>query len=93
MKFLINFCLVSLLIFTACKEGKKTDKVVEEAKQEIAFASFGDKITSDKAMTSAEMFDTFKALKAGDTVSVKFASSIKEVCTKKGCWMKLPLGE
>ena len=29
----------------------------------------------------------------GDTVNVKFTSAIKEVCVKKGCWMKLPLTE
>lgn len=29
----------------------------------------------------------------GDTINVKFASKIKEVCSKKGCWMKLPLGD
>jgi hypothetical protein len=32
-------------------------------------------------------------MKVGDTIDVKFASSIKEVCSKKGCWMKLPLNE
>ena len=32
-------------------------------------------------------------MQAGDTINVKFASNIKEVCSKKGCWMKLPLDE
>lgn len=93
MKLIIRFFALTLLVFTACKQEKKQDTVVNLNTKEVVFASFGDKITSDKALTSAEMFEKFKTLKAGDTLNVKFASKIKEVCTKKGCWMKLPLGE
>jgi hypothetical protein len=32
-------------------------------------------------------------MKAGDTINVKFASKIDEVCSKKGCWMKLDLAD
>ena len=39
------------------------------------------------------MLGKFNSLKVGDTINVKFASKINEVCTKKGCWMKLPLVE
>ncbi len=39
------------------------------------------------------MLAKFNTMKIGDTINVKFASTIKEVCSKKGCWMKLPLGE
>jgi len=91
MKYLAQICLITLLFLTACKEAKKETKAVEQPKQEIAFASFGDKITSEDAITSAQMFDKFKTLKKGDTVNVKFASSVKEVCSKKGCWMTVPL--
>jgi hypothetical protein len=92
MKYLIQFCLIVLFAFTACKEGKKTDKEVEQPNQEVVYDSFGDKISLDKAITSEELLAKFKTMKAGDTINVKFASSIKEVCSKKGCWMKLPLG-
>ena len=51
------------------------------------------KISADKAMTSDEMFAKYNTMKVGDTVNVKFASKINEVCSKKGCWMKLPVGE
>jgi hypothetical protein len=57
------------------------------------FDSFGDKITKDTALNSKEMLLKFSDLKVGDTINVKFASKIKEVCSKKGCWMKLPLGD
>tara|TARA_R110002049_G_scaffold4377_9_gene30567 strand:- start:4816 stop:5328 length:513 start_codon:yes stop_codon:yes gene_type:complete len=94
MKLVVRFCVIALLAFTACKEGKKESKEVEvPAAKELAYASFGDKISKEEAMTSKEMLAKFESMNVGDTVNVKFASEIKEVCVKKGCWMKLPLAE
>jgi hypothetical protein len=39
------------------------------------------------------MLRIFKSLKEGDTIKTKFVSEIKEVCSKKGCWMKLFLSK
>jgi hypothetical protein len=92
MKNLIKFCALVLFAFTACKK----DNVAKESKDEVTkiamnFDTFGDKITADKAMSSDEMLVKFNTMKLGDTINVKFASKIKEVCSKKGCWIKLPL--
>jgi hypothetical protein len=54
--------------------------------------SFGEKITDKNVISKERMAEKFVALKKGDTIDVKFASSINEVCKKKGCWMKLDLG-
>ncbi len=93
MKLLVRFFALSILVFASCKNEKADKKVVEVKKEIVEFDSFGDKISADKAMTSKEMLAQFSTMKVGDTVNVKFASSIKEVCTKKGCWMKLPLNK
>jgi uncharacterized protein YcfL len=75
---------------TEVKEEKKA--VVTEAKDvKVAYASFGDKILADKALTKEQMLQKYKALKPGDTVAVKFKSKIKDVCQKKGCWMAMEL--
>ena len=39
------------------------------------------------------MATKYANLKEGDTIQVKFASTVNEVCKSKGCWMKLDLGE
>lgn len=94
MKNWIKFCAIALFVLTACKSEKKETESNKEIKVEMAsFDSYGDKITSDKAMSSDDMFAKFNTMKVGDTINVKFASKIKEVCSKKGCWMKLPIGE
>ena len=91
MKFLVKFCLISLIILTSCKNEKKEVKPKEDVK--IVYESFGSKITADKTISKEQMLVKFKTLKVGDTVNVKFASNIKEVCSKKGCWMKLSLDQ
>ena len=93
MKYFIQLCLVALVVFTACKEEKKAEKSTEKDTKEVVYDSFGEKISLDKAITSEELLAKFKTLKPGDTLNVKFASSIKEVCSKKGCWMKLDLAD
>ena len=94
MKNWIKICAVVLLVFTACKKNNVDKTDTEDIKKEVvSFDAFGDEITAEKAMTSDEMLVKFNNMKVGDTVNVKFASKIKEVCVKKGCWMKLPVGE
>jgi len=94
MKNLIKFCAVTLLVFTACKNEKVAKETNQEIVQKImAFDSFGAKITKDAALNSDEMLAQYSALKVGDTINLKFSSTIKEVCSKKGCWMKLSLDD
>jgi hypothetical protein len=94
MKNLIKFCAIAVLVFASCKKANTEKETEEIVPQEIVeFDSFGDKITDDAAMTSNEMLAKFNNMKVGDTLNLKFASNIKEVCTKKGCWMKLPLND
>lgn len=55
------------------------------------YASFGAKITPNKALTKEQMLKKYASLKKGDTLSVKFKSRIHSVCKKKGCWMTMDL--
>lgn len=89
MKLIVKFCVIAVLLFAACNNKEKP--TVEKAQQEFAYASFGAKIYKNKAISSKKMLAEFEKLNDGDTINVKFLSVIKEVCSKKGCWMKLPL--
>src|SRR5690606_38371331 len=61
-------------------------------KQEVTYLSFGENIDAENSISIAEMSEKYKNLKEGDTLDIKFSAPIKEVCKKKGCWMKLDLG-
>ena len=93
MKKSILVLAVIGLFFTACKTSSSDKKEVKQEKVAVNYDAFGAKITAEEALTSVEMLDKFKGLKVGDSVHVKFASKINEVCSKKGCWMKLSLGD
>ena len=65
MKNIVTLSLLTLA-FVSCE--KKQEAKPEEVK--IAYAVFGDSISTDGAITSAEMMDKFKTLKEGDKVKV-----------------------
>ena len=75
--------------FVSCEQKKETTPEIAK----VDYAVFGDSISSEGALSNAEMMEKFKSLKEGDTLEVKFKSGINEVCQKKGCWMTLDLAE
>lgn len=89
-----KFIMIMVLsaAFFACKTNKEEKKEVEK-EVVSAYNSFGDEISEKDYLSSADALAKYKSMKAGDTLNLKFASSINEVCTKKGCWMKLPAGD
>jgi len=88
MKKILTLSLLTIA-FVSCEQKKETTP--EIAKVDYAF--FGDSISSEGALSNAEMMEKFKSLKEGDTLEVKFKSGINEVCQKKGCWMTLDLAD
>ena len=70
---------------------EKEIEVVPNKEVKVEYASFGDKIVADNALSKEQMMKKYKNLKPGDTVSVKFRSKINDVCQKKGCWMAMEL--
>lgn len=83
------FILASLAFaFVSCK--KQVEQPIEP-EVSVSYASFGEEITDEKAITAEEMLEMFHNMKEGDTIPIKFKSTILDVCQKKGCWMKMDL--
>lgn len=80
--------LTAFTLALACQK-----KNVEPVKSEAKYASFGDSITADQAITKEALLAKYETLKEGDTVPIKFTSKINDVCQKKGCWMNVDLGK
>lgn len=79
---------LALTVFFASCEQKK--EIIPEVVK-VEYAKFGDSISDDGALSNKDMMEKFTTLKEGDTLDVKFKTSIKEVCQKKGCWMSVDL--
>lgn len=83
------FVLASLAIaIVACKNQAEQPQTTEP---EVTYSSFGEEITLENAISQAEMLEKFQNMKEGDTVPIKFKSTILDVCQKKGCWMSMDL--
>ena len=91
MKLVLKISLVFLVFFTACKDVNKEKKEDNKTEATISYESYGAEISDDGMIDSKTMLKKFNGLKVGDTLNIKFASKINEVCSKKGCWMKLDL--
>ena len=74
-------------------EEEKEIEVVTNAEKpvKVSYATFGGNFSPEKALSKEEMLRKYKSMKKGDTLSVKFKSTITDVCKKKGCWMKMDL--
>lgn len=84
--------LRSLFILLACTLASCKYSISTEDST-VSYASFGDSITAENAISKEKLFDKYQSLHEGDTVVLKFASRINDVCQKKGCWMNVDLGK
>jgi hypothetical protein len=92
MKKLLLLAL-ALVFMAACNSDKKKEETVAETEsQEMAYASYGEKISSENVISRDDLIEKYKNLKPGDSMRVKFTSEVKEVCQNKGCWMKMDMG-
>jgi hypothetical protein len=84
----INPILIALLLFVSVSAFAQTKAKAFNPKD---YALFGEKFKVTKILTKDQMLKKYKNLKKGDTIVVQFVSTIKAVCKKKGCWMKMEL--
>jgi Domain of unknown function (DUF4920) len=80
----------SSILFLNCN-GNKT--MVEKKIGDYTLFGDGKNISIENSISATEMGTKYETLKPGDTLNVKFSSTIKDVCQNKGCWMKLPIGD
>lgn len=93
MKYFLSTLLLVLLV-TSCGQEKKNSETTQadvETTADITYASFGDEIAADNALSAAEMASKYESLKIGDTLNTKVLANVNSVCQAKGCWMRLDL--
>ena len=97
MKNIILLMAIVLVSFSCKNESKNaldTEEItVVETSKELAYSSFGMEINDADALESDRMMAHYNTMKVGDTINAKAKGKISEVCSKKGCWMKLDMGD
>lgn len=84
----VVYVLVAIVLVISC--NKKVEEKINSSP--VNYAKFGDSISPDSAITKEVLLAKYLSLKTNDTIEVKVASTIVDVCQKKGCWMNLDLG-
>lgn len=93
MKIIVALAM-SVFSLVSCKNkdmGNLKKMETKDVSKEMAYQSYGDEISSENSLSSAEMEARYQDLKIGDTIEVRFKTGVNEVCKAKGCWMKLDL--
>ena len=73
---------ICLVLFLACSSNS----------QEVGkTGSFGDQITAEGAISPAELTSSMEGKNEIELVKVK--GDVTSVCKKKGCWMKMDMGD
>lgn len=91
MRKIVLLAVICIAAFSCKNETKTANTQIEETSKEIAYASFGDQINDADALSTKQMLKQYNGLMVGDTMHTKMIGKIKEVCTKKGCWMTLEM--
>ena len=84
--------LLFFIIFS-CDNGPEANQDQKGDEVEERFAFFGDSITTNGAISTAELLEKYNSLNENDTLAVKFRGTIDKVCQTKGCWMSINLPE
>ncbi|NER18566.1 DUF4920 domain-containing protein [Spongiivirga citrea] len=56
------------------------------------FENFGAEVKGDRSTMTTAMLKKYESLKENDTIQATFEAPINSVCAKKGCWMRLDMG-
>lgn len=89
----IAFFLVSLAVLSACNNTtiQEEDKIeTENTEITVDYQYYGDTISVDGAVEASTLY---AMLEGKDSVIVKVKGVVNESCKKKGCWMKMDIGE
>ncbi|WP_226388821.1 DUF4920 domain-containing protein [Penaeicola halotolerans] len=88
MKKQIAIFSLALCCTLACSSPQETENTVASTEAPVA-GSYGDPITTEEAISAADL----KMVLAGQPVfEGKVTGVIEEVCSKKGCWLTMDLG-
>lgn len=83
MKKILLFLVVAA--FAACSGPAKE---AQEATADYAF--YGDTITAEDAVPAPQLYSM---MEGKEQLNVKLVGTIEECCQKKGCWMKVDMGD
>lgn len=89
--------LMSLVVLSACKNESKEQVVeaeatVTEKAAEAGFELYGEDFEVGSAYEMDVIAAKFEKMNVTDTINVTLKGKVNSVCQKKGCWMRVDMG-
>ena len=86
--------LILFILLISLSSCKKADRPAQPPVTigALTYASYGAPIDAQSLMSMQELASAYTVMSPSDSVNAKFKGAIKEVCSKKGCWMTLDMG-
>lgn len=94
-----TFFLAAIALLSACKSttndgdsetpASSDSTAVEASTETLENHYFGDTISEDGAV---EVSQLMAMMNGQDSITVKLAGTVNSSCQKKGCWMKMDMG-
>lgn len=85
------------IIFIGCKNNDtdSSETTSSEFTEEVTvnYKPYGDEVSTAEIITPRKLQKIYQNIAIGDTVDLKITARVKEVCKKKGCWMRIVLND
>jgi hypothetical protein len=86
----IYLLAVSAFFLASCNSNQNEKSAAVTETEEVAEVQhYGEMISMDHAIAASDLFST---MGEQDSLNLKLEGVVKEVCQKKGCWMKIDVG-
>ena len=83
--------IVLIVSLISCKQKAQPAQAPIQVDSTV-YQVYGAALDAQSVLSINALADSFSTMKKTDTLFAKVQGRIKEVCSKKGCWMTLDLG-
>ena len=83
---------ITFLFLYSCKQKIQTAQPPIQVGSTI-YEVYGTALDAQSVLPMRDLATSFSTMKTTDTLFAKVQGTIKEVCSKKGCWMTLDMGD
>ena len=90
MKYIL-LILTLAISFQSCKQKRQPAQTPVQVGSTV-YEVYGAALDAQSVLTINDLATSFSTMKKTDTLFTKVQGTIKEVCSKKGCWMTLDMG-
>ncbi|MDB9874072.1 DUF4920 domain-containing protein [Flavobacteriaceae bacterium] len=91
MKNTLIIIILAISLFSCKQKVQSAQSPVQVGS--TVYEGYGAALDAQSVLPINDLALSFSTMKKSDTLFTKVQGTIKEVCTKKGCWMTLDLGD